>query len=105
LSTFVKQKTKINSYDIKSELLRFIDELNEKYDLNLDPLDYQIVNTIGWKTTNQIIQQTDSAEKQSQRERTRRYLENKKKELGEDEFRKQNAEKAKVYRQNKEIEV
>ncbi len=98
-------KTKINSYDIKSELLRFIDELNEKYDLDLDPSDYPIINTNDWKTTNQIIQQTDSAVKQSQRERTRRYLEKKKKELGEDEFRKQNAEKAKVYRQNKEIEV
>jgi hypothetical protein len=99
-------KTKINSYDIESELSRFIDELNEKYDLELDPEDYPIINTGGWKTTNQIITHEDTAEKQSQRERTRKYLEKKKKELGEDQFRKQNAEKAKSYRQSKrEIEV
>ena len=102
-------KTKINSYDIKSELDRFIDELNEKYQLELIKSDYPIVNTNGWKTTNQIIQHSDSAEKQSQRERTRRYLEKKKQEMGEEEFRKQNADKAKSYRQskqsNKELDV
>jgi len=94
-------KTKINSLDIKSELSRFINELNEKYELELNPLDYPITNTNGWTTTNQIITHTDSAEKQSQRERTQRYLVKKKQELGEDEFRKQNAEKAKAYRQTK----
>ena len=102
-------KTKINSYDIKSELDRFIDELNEKYQLELIKSDYPIVNTNGWETTNQIIQHSDSAEKQSQRERTRRYLEKKKQEMGEEEFRKQNADKAKSYRQfkqaNKELDV
>jgi hypothetical protein len=98
-------KTKINSYDIESELSRFIDELNEKYDLDLDQSDYPIVNTRGWKTTNQIVKHEDSKEKQSQRERTHKYLEKKKKELGEDQFRKQNAERAKAYRAQKEIEV
>lgn len=99
-------KTKINSHDIESELSRFIDELNEKYDLELDPEDYPIINTGGWKTTNQIAFHEDSAEKQSQRERTYKCLEKKKKELGEEQFRKQNAEKAKSYRQSKrEIEV
>lgn len=111
-------KTKINSYDIKSELVRFIQELNEKYDLELDPTDYPIVNTNNWsafrqslkpcfaKTTNKIVDHSDSAEKQLQRERARLYLEKKKHDLGVDEFRKQNAEKAKAYRQTrKEIEV
>lgn len=99
-------KTKINSYSIESELSRFIGELNEKYGLELDPADYQIINTNGWKTTNQIVIHEDSAEKQSQRERTRKCLEKKKKELGEAQFKKQNAEKAKSYRESKkEIEV
>jgi hypothetical protein len=47
-------KTKINSLDIKSELLRFIGELNKKYDFNLDPTDYPLTNTHGWTTTNPI---------------------------------------------------
>jgi hypothetical protein len=99
-------KTKINSYDIETELSRFINELNEKYDLNLIQSDFLIINTNGWKTTNQIVDHEDTKEKLSQRERSRKYLENKKQELGEDEFRKQNTLKARAYRQlNKEINV
>lgn len=99
-------KTKINSLDIKAELARFITELNEKYNLKLETADYQITNTNGWKTTNKIVEHFDSIEKEKQRERTKRYLENKKKEIGVDEFKKQNAEKEKAYRLlKKEIEI
>lgn len=94
-------KTKINSYDIKSELARFIQKLNEKYNLDLNPTDYLITNTNGWKTTNKIIIHEDSPEKINQRERTKRNIEKKKEELGEEEFKKINALKAKKYRESK----
>ncbi len=99
-------KMKINSYDIRAELNRFIDELNEKYDFGLNKSEYQITNTNDWKTMNKIIEHTDTPDRISQRERTNKYLEKKKQELGEDEFKRQKADYAKQYRQQqKEIEI
>lgn len=99
-------KTKINSHDIKAELLRFINELNEKYQLGLNPSDYLIVNTNGWITTNDIIVHEDTPEKQSQRDKTNKYLEKKKQEIGEDKFKQQKAEYARKYRSsNKDIDL
>jgi hypothetical protein len=99
-------KTKINSYDIQSELNRFIQELNEKYDFGLNPSEYKIINTNEWKTTNNIVIHEDTPEKIAQRERTNKYLEKQKQEIGEDNFKKLKAEYAKKYRnKNKEIEV
>ncbi len=101
-------KTKINSYDLTKELENFIDQLNEKYDLDLDKNNYKIANTNGWKTTNKIIDHTDSDIKLAQRERTQRYLEKQKESMGVDEFNKQKAQNARKYREKKkehEIEV
>lgn len=98
-------KTKINSYDLPQELDDFIDQLNEKYDLGLINSDYKIIKTNGWKTTNKIIDHTDTDIKIAQRTQAKKYLENKKQELGEGEFKKQKAQYARQYRANKEIEV
>ncbi len=102
-------KTKINSYDLADELNKFIDDLNSKYGLNLDPSQNKIANTNGWKTTNKIVEHSDTPEKLAQRERTQRYLEKQKESIGVDEFNKQKAQYAKTYRTNKkapaEIEV
>ncbi len=102
-------KTKINSYDLADELNKFIDDLNSKYGLNLDKSQLKIANTNGWKTTNKIVEHSDTPEKLAQRERTQRYLEKQKESIGVDEFNKQKAQYAKTYRTNKkapaEIEV
>jgi hypothetical protein len=102
-------KTKINSYDITKELEKFIDQLNEKYNLDLDKNNYKIANTNGWKTTNKIVDHTDTDVKKAQRERTQRYLEKQKESMGVDEFNKQKALNARKYREKKkahaEIEV
>lgn len=100
-------KTKINSYDLDKELGSFIDQLNEKYDLGLIKVHYKIINTNGWKTTNKIIEHSDTEEKIAHREKAQKHLEKKKQELGADEFKKNRAQYAKQYRANKanEIEV
>ena len=91
------------------ELEQFIDDLNNKYRLNLDKSQLKIANTNGWKTTNKIVEHSDSPEKLAQRKRTQRYLEKQKESMGVDEFNKQKAQYAKTYRTSKkapaEIEV
>ena len=98
-------KTKINSYDLTQELDNFIDQLNEKYDLGLINSEYKIINTNGWKTTNKIIDHEDTDIKLAQRAQAKKYLANKKLELGEEEFKKQKAQYTRQYRANREIEV
>mgnify|MGYP000381942140 CR=1 FL=1 len=94
-------KTKINSYDLDSELIKFIDDLNNKYGLNLNKFQLKIANTNGWKTTNKIIEHFDTPEKIAQRESTQRYQEKLKQTMGVDEFNKQKAQYAKTYRASK----
>lgn len=99
-------KTKINSYDLQIELENFIDQLNEKYDLGLIKSEYKIINTNGWKTTNKIVEHTDTDEKIAQRLRTLQNIEKKKQAVGIEEYNKQKALYAKQYRESKkEIEV
>lgn len=98
-------KTKINSYDLTQEIDNFIDQLNDKYDLELIKSEYKIINTNGWKTTNKIVEHVDTEEKISNREKARKHLEKKKQELGENEFKNQKALYAKQYRANKEIQI
>jgi hypothetical protein len=45
-------KTKINSYNIQSELNKFIKYLNETYNLNIE--EGKVENNDNWKTTNKI---------------------------------------------------
>ena len=97
-------KTKINSYDLTQELNTFIDQLNEKYDLGLIKSEYKIINTNGWKTTNKIIDHTCTDIKLKQRTRALQNIEKKKLEVGEEEFKKQKAQYARMYRV-KEINV
>jgi len=98
-------KTKINSYDLTDELDKFIDDLNNKYGLNLDKSQLKIANTNGWKTTNKIIEHSNTPEKLAQRARTQLYLEKQKESIGVDEFNKQKAQYAKNYRTNKKAPV
>ena len=97
-------KTKINSYDLTQELNMFIDQLNEKYDLDLIKSEYKIINTNGWKTTNKIIDHTCTDIKLKQRTRALQNIEKKKLEVGEEEFKKQKAQYAREYRV-KEINI
>ena len=96
--TKYQYKTKINSYDLNTELNEFINDLNEKYKLNLINLDYSIKNPTGWMTTNKIVDHTETPEKILQRAQAQNYIQNKINEIGLDEFRKQKAEYAQQYR-------
>ena len=96
--TKYQYKTKINSYDLNTELNEFINDLNEKYKLNLINLDYAIKNPTGWMTTNKIVDHTETPEKILQRAQAQNYIQNKINEIGLDEFRKQKAEYAQQYR-------
>jgi hypothetical protein len=96
--TKYQYKTKINSYDLNTELNEFINDLNEKYKLNLINLDYIIKNPTGWMTTNKIVDHTETPEKILQRAQAQNYIQNKINEIGLDEFRKQKAEYAQQYR-------
>jgi hypothetical protein len=97
-------KTKINSYNLKSELDQFITQLNNKYDFGLVSNDYPIINNDNWKTTNAIVDHVDTPEKLSSRAKALKCLAKKKELVGIDVFRAQKAEYAKKYR-NKHIEV
>jgi hypothetical protein len=114
----IQYKTKINSYNLHSELYNFIDHLNNTYSLKLDKKDYIIPNH-SWKTTNKIIDHNNiteqhwatpnvlerkvklSSEQQLRnRESVQKYLAKKKEELGEDEVRRMKTEYMKTYRNN-----
>lgn len=51
-TTLYQYKTKINSYNIQSELNKFIEYLNETYKLNIEK--GKVENSDNWKTTNKI---------------------------------------------------
>jgi hypothetical protein len=102
----VQYKTRINSYDIQSELNRFTDYLNDQYNFQLDKNDYKVENYNNWKTTNNIIDHTDTPLKISQRERSNKYNEKKKQELGEEKYKELMIQNSKKYRTKQmEIEV
>jgi len=92
-------KTKINSYDIHSELDKFIDYLNSNYSLELNKDNYKIINDNNWKTSNKIIDHDNPTELQlKNRKKALKSLNKKKEELGKDEFNKQRNEYMKNYR-------
>ncbi len=97
-------KQKINSYDLNSELDRFIDELNRKYNLKLDKSQCKISNPENWKTTNKIVDHIDNEHKQALRASTQRYNEKKKQTIGIDEFRKLKAQYSRDYRE-KQLDI
>lgn len=53
----VSYKVVIKSYDLQKELDTFVDNLNEKYKLNIPP--QKIIDTKDWKTTNKIKENID----------------------------------------------
>ena len=90
----VKQqyKTKINSYDLQSELNNFVKYLIETYSIDL-PIDnfekrYLIINKYNWQTKNKIISHEDTELKIKNREKALKSIEKKKQELGHDEYKK-----------------
>ena len=87
-------KTKINSYDLQLELDTFVDRLNSDYALTLNKKDYIITNNDNWQTTNKIVDHTDTQDKQKRREIAKRYIDKKKQEIGEDEYKKLKAAQA-----------
>lgn len=93
-------KTKINSYDLQLELNNFIDYLNNEYGLELNKQEYIINNYDNWQTTNKIIIHEDSPKKEKLRENARKYINRKKQQIGEEEYKKQKAEYAKNRRHN-----
>lgn len=98
----IQYKTKINSYDIQSELNRYIDYLNLNYSLNLNKYDYKIINNNNWKTSNNIIDHDNPTEQQLKNRKKALISINKKKELlGLEKFNKQKNESMKKYRNNK----
>jgi hypothetical protein len=102
----IQYKTKINSYDLQSELNDFIDKLNHNYKLGLVKSDYKIINTDGWKTTNKIVVHEDTDEKIANREKAQKHIQKKKAEIGEEEFKRQNNLKQKQFREKvKENEI
>lgn len=99
-------KTKINSYDLQSELNEFVDKLNQDYGFDLVKSNYKIINTDGWKTTNKIVVHEDTDKKIANREQAQKYIQKKKAEIGEEEFKRQNNLKQKQFREKvKENEI
>lgn len=82
-------KTRINSHDIQSELNNFIDYLNTTYDLKLIKEEYIVKNLCNWITTNNIINHEDTPNKIASRNKAHKYIEKKKLEIGEDQYKKE----------------
>jgi hypothetical protein len=95
-------KTRINSYDLQSELNRFVDYLNETYKF-ATVLTKENVTTNGWRTTNNIICHDDTPEKLASRARANNYNMKKKEELGEEKYKEMLRNRAFRYRDKKEI--
>jgi hypothetical protein len=79
-------KTRINSYDLQSELNRFVDYLNETYKF-ATVLTKENVTTNGWRTTNNLICHDDTSEKLASRERANNYNMKKREEMGEEKYK------------------
>jgi hypothetical protein len=97
-------KTRINSYDLQSELNRFVDYLNETYKFTT-VLTHDVVTTNGWRTTNNIICHDDTPEKLASRERANNYNMKKREELGEEKYKEMLRVRASTYRDKKDIYV
>jgi hypothetical protein len=80
-------KTRVNSHDIQSELNNFIDYLNTKYNLKLIKEEYIVINPCNWITTNNIIDHKDTPNKIASRNKAHKYIEKKKLEIGEDQYK------------------
>ena len=101
-------KTRINSYDLQSELNRFVDYLNETYKF-ATVLTKDDVTTNGWRTTNNIICHDDTPEKIASRERANNYNMKKREELGEEKYKEMVRVKAnqlrQTYRNMKDLDI
>jgi hypothetical protein len=97
----IQYKTKINSYDLQSEINNFITYLNTNHNLNLNQSDY-IIQLTDWKTSNKIIDHDNVTPQQlKNREKVLKSLAKKKEELGEDKVREMKTEYMKTYREKK----
>ena len=100
-------KTRINSYDLQSELNRFVDYLNETYKFATVLIKgvpvHDIVTTNGWRTTNNIICHDDTPEKLASRERANNYNMKKREEMGEEKYKEMLRNRPFRYRDKKEI--
>jgi len=99
-----QRQRRINSHNIQTEFESFVKFINETYNLNLQ--NETILNPHNWKTSNKIIIQEDTDEKQKNREKSKKSIEKKKAEMGIEAFNKLKAEQAKERRaKNKELNV
>jgi len=97
----IQYKTKINSYDLQSEMNNFITYLNTNHNLNLNQSDY-IIQLTDWKTSNKIIDRDNVTSQQlKNREKSLKSLAKKREELGEDKVREMKTEYMKAYREKK----
>jgi hypothetical protein len=97
----IQYKTKINSYDLQSEMNNFITYLNTNYNLNLNQSDF-IIPPTDWKTSNKIIDRDNVTSQQlKNREKALKSLAKKREELGEDKVREMKTEYMKAYREKK----
>lgn len=94
-------KTRINSYDLQSELNRFVDYLNETYKF-ATVLTKENVTTNGWRTTNNIICHDDTPEKLASRARANNYNMKKREEMGEEKYKEMLRNRANASRNTKE---
>jgi hypothetical protein len=98
-------KTRINSHNIMQELNIFIDYLNITYNINLVKEDYNIKNTNNWKTTNNIIDHTDTKDKLSSREQSLKSINKKREQMGDVAYKEMQRIKAKDHRDKKKVEI
>ena len=76
---------------------------NETYDLNLQ--NETIQNPHNWKTSNKVIIQEDTDEKQKNREKAKKSIDKKKAEMGIEAFNKLKAKQAKERRAKNKQEI
>jgi hypothetical protein len=96
-------KIKINSYNLQNVINSFVDNINNKYKLNIP--NQTIENPQNWKTTNKILNKEPSEEKQKSISRQTKYLEKKKAELGDETFKALKAKQARERREKKKQEI
>jgi starvation-inducible outer membrane lipoprotein len=97
-------KTRINSYDLQSELNRFVDYLNETYKFATVLIKDSVI-TNGWRTTNNIICHDNTPEKLASRARANNYNIKKREEMGEEKYKEMLRNRPFRYRAKKEINL
>ena len=90
---------RINSYNIQEAFNNFINEVNDVFQLNIKTS--PINNSQNWQTSNKIIVKEDSEVKIQNRDKSNKYNEKKKAELGEEAYNQLKAQKAREYREKK----